>query len=510
MFATLSVQRRKGSVRASRPKQLLFFWLIVLYVIVGLAISSIVLSSIAYVNGRTPLKPFPGDSTTLNNNNDNNEVVVSGSFTIPAVVDGIFPSQLVTSVYDVVFTDEPTLTVLVQDELMNQSCTHSVPRKTNTFFDVLVLSCEDVGHNLNENSAIKYFFTTESVVDRPALAFVTTGNQVKYLYSNNSRGSAWNAAVTVFSDTNVDRVCLSKLSSGLPYIISLNGADEKAYCHLSSDVSFNSLPITSVEIDLSPLGASGDLLACQLVSDVPSFVYQATLGGGTGLDFYRALNESGVAWPSSGVNLFVTGDNVGGVSMRVVQGHPAVAGLSSTVYYARSTSTTGSSWPGVETVVDIPFNDGVIRNLVLLDVTLTSGEVRPIVFWVEGGGVAQIFYKVSDDVLGSSWSASRQQLVVNSFEHKYFSAVVLSNGEVGVTYVEDDKQYWVVLSSSLTLSTPILIGFENHVPPLGVINNDRLPGVFFSKAGNAKFYVQSLDNTFVNNFSASYQSSGAV
>jgi hypothetical protein len=183
-------------------------------------------------------------------------------------------------------------------------------------------------------------------------------------------------------------------------------------------------------------GATGGTAypALAVVDGYPTIAYAATDGTDLYVRYVRAADDSGSSWGSPQTVITTPGNNPNlFTELAVVNGNPAIAYTTNSLYYIRALNADGSSWPGGPRN---PSNGAAAGNF-----SMSIVDGRPaIAFEKNTAGVKSLAYVRANNGSGDSWPLT-PVTVVSGYMGSWFEVYALSvtAANPALTFYEDGQ-----------------------------------------------------------------------
>jgi len=231
------------------------------------------------------------------------------------------------------------------------------------------------------------------VQGNPAVVYYLDGpdDDLYFIRANDANGTSWGDPVLIESANNSGKHCSIAIIGGWPAVAYADQTDgELTYCR--ADNAWGSAWQTP---QTAYTGVTGNVYSS--IADVDGRAGIAFYDESPGAcKFVRAIDAGGTTW-----NPAITISPAGGhyCSMAIVEGNPAVAMYdANTLYYTRSSSSTGSAWPPLPTVLDDSGNFGLFANMKVIN-------GNPAIAYTDGLGYTLRYIRATD-ATGSAWGAT--------------------------------------------------------------------------------------------------------
>lgn len=486
-------------------------------VMLVVAVISLALGTIAYVDGRkvefvaptlTPLPTVIPSVTEL-----------TQSDTVQLDVPSLFPTQPSRVTFEEAFVTKPDVLKAVRSRITGQECSSSLPVVDTEGFEVLVTDCPLLGFPTNSSATpssatvFRLLGISADGSNFPCILF-RLANSHFYFLSDQPEGTSWPSNPTNIFATNGGQADMVEVG-GLPAACGVDAVNELAYYRRAAVPKWTS---TAQAVDLEAPLALAHVMSLVVLSNLqPAFIYGTT----SDVRFSKADDEVGDAWstPSSIPN---SGDASNGADLQVVNGFPAVVWANAVdgLSFLRAQDETGSTWGSAVSVVPVAAGwspSGTRLALTTVDVGL---ETRPMVVWLNDDGTNTLLhFIIAQDSTGSTWDvADAVGLNVSSsnpVEQGGFDVLRLpGSGQVAVTLIDSNvsgPQWYVLVDGNQpnqVKASRVDVQFDhNEGVGLGLLNQG--PATAFLVGSDLYFAAANKNNVqFLNNMELYYQATG--
>lgn len=333
-------------------------------------------------------------------------------------------------------------------------------------------------------------YSSFAIVDgKPAVAWVDDGYKtVKFARAADAAGEAWNPLVIVDAGVAIGRYVQLRIVNGNPALCYTDQVNNKIRFTRALDATGTAWA-SPVLLNTNAGTLIPQELSLEIVDGNPAIAYHNSTHR---LMYIRASDVNGAAWGAP-----VTIDNRDGVfspSMKVVQGHPAIAcARHGGLWYVRAQDPAGAAW-GVPLFILFEYDSSSTPSL-----EMVNG--RPAIAFQSSGNHHPIHYVRAADPEGASWGSPAKLATAgwNGFSEPSLAVV---NGRPAIAYYDSDKSDLMFLhaidsggDTAAAWSPPVTLdssGDVGRVPSLLEVNG--LPAVVYHDPIRRSLkYLRALD-----------------